>query len=421
MVRLGVWLNQQLTGWLTQNESGRMSFSYLPDANCALSLSMPCQNKPFEHEACEAYFGGLLPESEQARQLIGKRFGVNGNNSFSLLRSIGHECAGAVSLHEETETPAMLQAAPVEGRILSEKELCKHILELPRRPLLAGLDGIRLSLSGAADKAAVCLINSQVALPQHDSLTTHILKPDIGAVGATAANEFFCMRLAHLLGLAAPAVDLRQADDQVFLLVERYDRRLNDDGSLHRLHQEDFCQALGVVSARKYQSEGGPGFKQCFDLLRRVSRPAIDRNRLAKVIMFNFLIGNMDAHGKNFSVLHEPALTLAPVYDILCTRVYEELSTKLAMKVDKYYQADEIFPRHWQRLCQDCGFAYPPFRDQFIELCDTLPSLAEAERDRLKGQMGQSTFNQVLAYVQKNTARALSRFEREPATPQRHA
>jgi serine/threonine-protein kinase HipA len=410
--KLAVWLGAQRLGTLAQDKTGHMTFTYDPSAGMALSLSMPLREEAYDHTVCESFFGGLLPESEHARQLIGKRFGVNGNNSFSLLSVIGHECAGAISIYPDNkEAPPEVPAS--EPLVLSENELASHIRELPRRPLLAGVAGIRLSLAGAGDKAAICLIDNKVALPADGTATSHILKPNIDSIGDTTANEFFCMRLASKLGLNTAEVEMRQADDISFLLVKRYDRNYDQTNVIRRIHQEDFCQALGVVSARKYQNEGGPGYKDCLDLLKKVSRPALDRNRMTAYIIFNFLIGNMDAHGKNFSLIHQPSLSLAPMYDLLSTRIYPELSSKLAMRVDKYYEADDIFPRHWQRLCESCGLAYPGFKRTFLDMCEKIPAEAEELRDELKVKYGTARFEPIISYINRSTKLATTRFQKE--------
>lgn len=408
MSRLAVWLYDKHVGTLRQDKSGRMSFSYVDATTPALSLSMPVREQPYEHHFCESFFGGLLPESDQARQLIGRRFGVNGNNSFSLLSVIGDECAGAISIFPDDRKPPL--ASQAVAHKLSERELADHIRALPRRPLLVGVEGIRLSLAGAGDKAAVCIVDGEVALPTGGCITTHILKPNISTIGDTVANEFFCMKLAARMGLMAAAVELRSAEDVEFLLIKRYDRHYDQAGNLARLHQEDICQALGVVSAHKYQSEGGPSYKDCFELLRRVARPAIDRNRMIDYVIFNYLIGNVDAHGKNFSILHEPSLVLAPLYDVLSTQIYPEVSNRLAMRVDKYYEPERIVPRHWKRLADECGLSYPALKRTFLEFCTRITVTAEGLRDELAKTGYRRTYSEISEQIDKNTALVSSRF-----------
>jgi len=103
------------------------------------------------------------------------------------------------------------------------------------------------------------------------------------------------------------------------------------------LHREDFCQALSVKPESKYQNEGWPSLAQCFELIRRVTRPSAPHVlRLLDYVIFNALIGNHDAHVKNFSLLHaNGTITLAPLYDALSTVLYPELTAKMAMKIGR--------------------------------------------------------------------------------------
>lgn len=216
--------------------------------------------------------------------------------------------------------------------------------------------------------------------------------------------------------LKTAEVSLQIAEDVNFLLVQRYDRDTTN-GVTRRIHQEDFCQALSIVSANKYQNEGGPGYQTCLDLLRKVARPAVDRTRLSAAIMFNFLIGNMDAHGKNFSLLHEPAPALSPLYDLLSTRIYSELSPRLAMKVDKYYSPEDVFPRHWKRLCESSRIAYPGFKRAFVDMTKRIVGSAENLRDEFRQHyQHRDTFNSVLELIAKNAQTTSGRFAADKGT-----
>lgn len=154
--------------------------------------------------------------------------------------------------------------------------------------------------------------------------TTHILKPFITGLDGSVENELFCMTLAGRLGLAVPEVERRQVGETDFLLVRRYDRIEGDAGSIARLHQEDFCQALSVPPELKYEDEGGPGIAQSQALLdAHARRPAADRLAFQRMVIFNYLVGNADAHAKNFALLYtHRAPDLAPIYDVVCTAAW---------------------------------------------------------------------------------------------------
>ena len=119
----------------------------------------------------------------------------------------------------------------------------------------------------------------------------------------------------------------------------------------------------------KYESEGGPSLSACFALVRRCcTRPAVDLIRLLDYVIFNFLIGNHDAHGKNFSlVCNGSDIELAPLYDAVSTAVYPDLSDRLAMKIGGEYRPEDIMPRHWDRFAREAGLAAPMVRRRVLD------------------------------------------------------
>lgn len=410
---LVVCLYGEPVGTLIQTPTGKMSFQYADSARYTLSMGMPVREAAYDEIQTEAYFGGLLPESVAARKAIAQRYGVNHHNNFSLLKAIGYDCAGAVSLHGDDNPIDAKTEFQLTGQKLSDAELHQHIQDLPTKPLFLGVEGLRLSLAGAQDKAAVCLIDNEIALPLEGCPTTHILKPTIPRFGGMVQNEYVCMRLASRLGMTVPQVEIRQANGEPYLLIERYDRQI-ENLTVRRVHQEDFCQALGILSSDKYQSEGGPDFKACFELLRNTTQPVKDRNALANLMVFNYLIGNMDAHGKNFSLLlqDEKTIRLTPVYDVSCTRAYPELTQKMAMKIGDHYKPDDIFPRHWERQCKAMGYGYPAMRDLIFTQARLLPEVMREEQDLLKSKnLYHLVLDEMAVFFEQNIERLLKRFE----------
>ena len=282
-------------------------------------------------------------------------------------------------------------------RTLSSSELAAVLRELRKRPLLAGQEGIRQSLAGAQDKVAVCLSGYEISLPLDRAPSTHVLKPAVERFEGVVQNESLCMRLATDIGLPTAKVQARSVEGMDFLLVERYDRVCRKD-SIHkpafeRLHQEDFCQALGIVSEMKYQNEGGPSLKQCFALLRKVSSaPAVDLARLLDAVIFNYLVGNNDAHGKNFSLLYRGLGTdqlhvgVAPLYDILSTVYYPEISRTMAMKLGGEYSSERVWPRNFEQLAEDAGFAKPFVIGRVAEMIDEISRCASSKALRRDNQ-----------------------------------
>jgi len=370
---LDVWWDAALVGQLTQDAHGELGFVYSAgwlareDAP-ALSASLPRRAEPFTRRECRPYFGGLLPEEGQ-RDAAAMALGVSRGNEFALLDRLGGDVAGAIELLPAGETPT----APITDHRptpLDDEGLIRVLDALPSRPLLAGEDGLRLSLAGAQSKVPVVLVDGVVALPAPGQPTTHILKPPIARFSATTENEAFVMRLAAAVGLDVASVEARVVRDRTFLLVQRYDRSLDGAGAVRRVHQEDFCQALGVPPETKYASEGGPTFNDCFGLVRRAAaRPAVDLLKLLDAAIFNLIAGNADAHGKNFSLLYEPqGARIAPLYDLLATVVYPDLSPKLAMKIGKRATLAEMDAKDWATFAADAGLGLPLVRRRILEL-----------------------------------------------------
>ncbi len=364
---LDIWWNGRVVGQLTQNQYGELGFAYgsqwlSDDQTQPLSASLPKREEPFSRRECRPFFSGLLPEDRQ-RDAAAQALGVSRANDFALLDRLGGDVAGALQLLPpgETQTALTLDQRPTP---LDEAGLIRVLDALPARPLLAGEEGLRLSLAGAQSKVPVVLMDGAVALPAPGQPTTHILKPPILRFSATTENEAFVMRLAANIGLDVAPIEPRHVRDRTFLLVQRYDRAMGDDGTVRRIHQEDFCQALGVPPETKYASEGGPTFKDCFALLRRIAaRPAVDVLKLLDAVIFNVIVGNADAHGKNFSILYgTDGPRLAPLYDLLATVAYPELSPTFAMKIGKRATLAELDAKGWAAFAADAGLGLPLIR-----------------------------------------------------------
>jgi serine/threonine-protein kinase HipA len=372
---LSVWWDDAIAGELRLNEHGDISFVYNADwvadsARPALSVSLPKRTEPFGRRECRPFFDGLLPE-ESALENVARALGISKGNDFALLKALGGDVAGALTLWPAEETPLKYDEK-TQTKPLTDVALVKLLETLPKRPLLAGEEGLRLSLAGAQTKLPVVLVGERIALPVPGQPTTHILKPPIKRFAATTENESFAMQLAADLGLYVAPVEVRVTNGKPYLLVTRYDRTTDADGRVRRLHQEDFCQALGIPPERKYAAEGGPTFRTGFELLRTAaSRPAIEVLRLLDAAIFNFIIGNADAHGKNFSLLYgNDGTTLAPLYDLLCTVAYPDLSAKSAMKIGGASTINDLTPRTWQKFAEETKLGAAFVRRRVKELTD---------------------------------------------------
>jgi serine/threonine-protein kinase HipA len=371
---LSVWWNGAAVGTLQLNQHGEMRFAYSADwladpSRPAISFSLPKREEPFRQRQCRPFFAGLLPEESQ-RDVIAGALGISRRNDFAFLEALGGDVAGAISLWPEGETPPARHVAGTAPHALTDDELAGLLDALPTRPLLAGREGLRLSLAGAQTKLPVVLVDGRVALPAPGEPTTHILKLPIARFPHTTENEAFVMTLAAAAGLTVAPVEARTVAQRPYLLITRYDRRFDETGRAHRLHQEDFCQALGIPPEHKYASEGGPTFQTSFALLRRAATiPAPAVLALLDAAIFNLIVGNADAHGKNFSLLYQGGVTtLAPFYDLLSTLSYPQLSPRLAMKIAKKATLEEIGPTAWPAFAEDAGLAAPFVRRRVGEL-----------------------------------------------------
>ena len=393
MKQLKVILLEHEVGVLEQKQDGRISFAYsvewLKSEHARpLSVSLPLREDAFDERRCAPFFGGLLPE-EHNREIVAANLGITAKNDFAMLREIGGECAGAVSLIPIEKSPT---SACTDYEIITEADLIALLDQLPQRPLLAGKAEIRLSLAGAQSKVALRVTDSGYALPLNESPSTHIIKPQLERFLGLVDNEAYCLKLAAAAGLNTCDARPKQFGSHQCLLVTRYDRTFGKD-TIGRHHQEDFCQALGISSRTKYQNEGGPGLADCFNLVRAVSaNPAKDLIQLFNAVLFNYLIGNNDAHGKNFSLLYESttnghATRLAPFYDLASTAIYPELSAKMAMKIGKAYQPDALRLSDWEAAWNGIGFSKSQARKQALQFANRCVACFQTPENEIQAKV----------------------------------
>jgi serine/threonine-protein kinase HipA len=372
--KLDVYLNQTLTGLLSIDAHSDMVFvyddHYIEDKkNLPLSQSLPLQNQPYETKQCRPFFSGILPEAH-FRASIARHLGISEKNDFALLAAIGGECAGAVSLLPTQSVQSNLKP---DYRIINNNAVFSILQTMLQKPMLAGEDGIRLSLAGAQDKLAIAIIDDHIAIPMGGAPSTHILKPVNRDFPSLIENECFCLQLARKIGLNTVEASMHNADGTPYLLVKRYDRIETNNG-IQRLHQEDFCQAMGIIPEMKYQREGGPGISDCFKLTRQISSlPVMDIKELLQGILFNLIIGNNDAHGKNFSLLYKEQQTrLAPFYDMISTVHYPSLASKMAMKIGSKYDFDGLFSRHIEQMAEEANLSVALVRKEAISMVNKI-------------------------------------------------
>ena len=357
MESLKVYLNDVQVARLTE-VNGVMSLAYEPGyaadlRNEPLSHTLPLRVEPYEHRAIEPFLSGLLPE-DIIRTRLGRILQIPRDNTFAFLKAIGGECAGAIAFFDEGTRPV---AAEGRFRRLSDGEAGAILDSLERKPLDIGEDGFRISGAGAQDKLIACWRDGAVELPLDGTPSTHIIKTAIRDYPDSVENECFSMKLAKDCGLDCAKCRIAVIGGKRRYVCERYDR-IEADGVVRRLHQEDFCQLLRVDPRRKYESLGGPGVAESMRLMREMSLTAADTLEFLRRLVFTFLIGNGDAHGKNYSVLyHGRKAALSPMYDVMSTAIYPEVSKRMAMKIDGEYAFRWITRQKFLRQAEKLGLA----------------------------------------------------------------
>ena len=352
---LNVWFNQILVGQIWRDTNGMMEFRYdnqwLKDG-FAISQQLPLTQNSYSSTegVAHRYFVNLLPEAD-ARIHITRDLKIT-NSDFELLKAIGGECAGALSIlptdfmvskqahYEKITDEKLKQIILRKGRISS----FNHEKEYPR-----------LLLAGAQDKCAILFNGKDYFYPKGAAASTHILKFEMQGYRNVPIYEYFLNALAKKLNLPVVDIELKKNDKDFFLLIKRYDRILNKDKEIQRLHQEDFCQALDISYERKYQQDGGPSFYDCYQLVQEIStNPINDTENLLKWQIFNVLAGNSDGHIKNLAFIYDKnhQVQLAPFYDLVCTRAIERVNPNLALSVADEFNPNNITLHHWKELAK---------------------------------------------------------------------
>ncbi|HUZ10279.1 MAG TPA: HipA domain-containing protein [Acidimicrobiales bacterium] len=342
---LAVWMYGSRVA-VIDGESGRPRLTYTEEAlrrypagTPLLSLSLPVRAERYPQGAVRPFLDGLLPEGEQ-RRAIAREVRVDPADTYNLVWALGRDCAGAIVILPDDE-PGPPPASTLTAEPLDEEALAGLVANLRSAPL--GVTGrVRLSLAGAQQKLLLTRMpDGSWGRPVDGTPSTHILKPEIAAYPETVENEAFCMRIARHLGLAVAHVETTQVMGRKLIVVERYDRIVGEDGSVERVHQEDLCQATGTLPDRKYQEDGGPSLARLAAIIEMAAEPK-SLETLLRYVTVIAVIGNGDAHAKNFSILHDRsgALRLAPLYDLLCTLCYRE--DRLAMYVDDVRRTNRV-------------------------------------------------------------------------------
>lgn len=377
--RLSVALNGRLVGVLERAANGAISFMYDDDWlqrdrwAIPVSLSLPLREERYSGAEVSAFFDNLLPDNDQIRRTVAEKVGAEGTDAFSLLNKIGRDCVGALQF-----LPEGAEIAPPglpECTSLAAGDIAEIVRNLATSPLGIRPDGereLRISIAGAQEKTALLWDNGW-CLPKGTTPTTHILKPQLGKLPngidmtRSVENEHFCLTLCRELGLDVAQSEIVDFESVRVLAVERFDRLKASDGRLLRVPQEDFCQALSVPPTLKYNNEGGPGIRECLNLLNGSDYAEEDRLAFLRAQIVFWLIGASDGHAKNFSLFLTPGgrYRMTPLYDIMSlqsnytAKEFQRKEFRMAMAVgdNRHYPIEEIMPRHFQQNAKAAGVA----------------------------------------------------------------
>jgi serine/threonine-protein kinase HipA len=393
--QLKVFLNGALTGVLSKDPRGALAFQYDTQwllEGFAISHSLPLREDAYHGDLVTRYFENLLPDNEEVKKKIAGFVGAESTKAFDLLSRIGRDCVGALTF-VEGEAPNLFE---LTYKSISEKAIAQKLRNVHASSPL-GLDdqGLRISIAGFQEKTALLKIQDKWCLPMNTTPTTHILKLPIGALQMnvhfddSVDNEWSCLFILRKLGFNVCEALIERFEDQRVLVVKRFDRvwkKRNGKDILLRLPQEDLCQAFGLSSHVKYQSEGGPSIEKINRFLEG-SSVITDREHFFKSIMAFDLLFAIDGHAKNFSVFFtQDGFRLTPLYDVMSGYFLTQLSKnpvhmtklKLAMSVGKssHYRFEKIFKSHYAQTADRCGWNAFTFEKMVSDLKKAVENLS---------------------------------------------
>lgn len=380
-------------GTLQQHDSGELSFSYLGDYRGApLSLGMPVSNAVYGDKVVRPYLFGLLPDNPALRRSIGRDLGVSGNNPFDLLDKKGLDCHGAVQICPIGQLDSALNRGQ-SYRELTEEEIGSRLRRLIEYQTASWqTPQEHWSLGGQQSKIALARFNGTWHECDGAAATTHILKPGIPNLRCQALNEHFCLELAHACGIPAAKSSYISFDGIDAIAVERFDRIILEPFQVIRLHQEDFCQALGVLPENKYASDGGPAARDILSILAKHPNAQANKETFAAELFFNYLVGAPDAHGKNYSVLltADGSPLLSPLYDVASGLPYDLDGGKwrAAMSIGSENRFGHVRKGNIIRFAEDGGLDPGIMVDLMGNIADAILREMPGVADRIAGSPG---------------------------------
>lgn len=436
MSRVPVFYETHLVGNVVVGDEGEITFEYGERWRAThnafpVSLAMPLSRAVHPSNVVRPWLANLLPEESQLTALS-QALGVAPSDSLALLSTIGGDTAGALSFAEPSDRTLWgYETLTARYRVADEQEALRlHFEELATKPLLAGEDGVRQSLAGGQSKSALAVLDASgapklglpeqgdtLALPLNGAPSTVILKPDNPRLEGIVENEAYCLALASAAGLRAANATIVPAVDRAALLVARYDRTTRPDGSLRRLHQEDFAQTLSLFPEQKYErgTIRGPSLVQLLQVGRRL--PSRDALQLIDQVIYNILVANTDAHAKNYSLLLGRTPNLAPLYDVSSVLLWPALVNQYHAQniAGKKRKPGNTAPRHWNSIAQEAGLNPRQIKLRIEQLVDKIVETGLAVAKETGGLPAASVeiVEHVYDQIEANALRILGRPEED--------
>ena len=366
----------------------------------AISIGLPLEEKTFNARRTRVFFEGLLPEGF-TRRCVAEWMHMDESDYMSILVGLGRECLGAIKIVDERD-----EIMQPEYRALSSGEV--YALASEGATESAELvTKSHLSLTGASGKVGLYYDKKEDTwyLPIGEAPSTHIVKQSHVRLKKIVTNEQLCLMTARNLGIDVPEsfiVSTNGDDETVLFATKRYDRKFIENGKMldgkavpHRLHQEDFAQALGIASADKYEKNNEEYMKKLFDVIRAHSAdPMTDSLKLWDICVFNYLIGNTDNHIKNLSLLYSEdlkSIRLAPAYDIVSTMIYERSTENMALSINGVCNINEISRELFEKMAAQVGMGSKIAMKRFDVMVKRFVEALNQAKEELKEQ----GFNQV--------------------------
>lgn len=429
-----IFYEQFAIGNLQVHDDGSITFGYDPrwlatTGSFPLSVTLPLVADEFGDQVIAPWLANLLPEEQQLTALS-RALGLSSSDALAILKEIGGDTAGAVSIGEPSIRADWTYEALTEhyGTASDSDALRRHFDDLAQRPFLVGEDGVRLSLAGGQQKTALAVLDGdgkpklglpgnedRMAIPKTGAPSTIIIKPDNPRLPGIVENEAYCLTLAGMIGLPVVESMVLVAGGRTALAVARYDRRLRRDGTVVRLHQEDFAQANGIFPGQKYEQGTIPGLD-----LRRLLRtgahlPPAEALRLLDQVVFNILVANTDAHAKNYSMILSGGPRLAPLYDVSTVLFWDHVNQYHAQKLaGRKRKPGDMARRHWEQIAEEAGLNARGLRLRVQELVDLMVAKRVEATERVQSQPGASAemVEHVAEIIEANALRIAGRLEK---------